>query len=107
MIFTGRVTHLFATAFQFWGESVSYTVSGGSPQTITAVVKQSRETLENTAATSKLSQALIVKKVDVASPAYRDKVSIAGKQWTVEKVAVAADADFWELEIRKDEKLVY
>jgi len=55
---------------------------------------------------------IIVKTSDVASPAYRDTVVIAGTSWRVfrdpdTEVAVKGDGQVWELSLVRDERPVW
>lgn len=106
MSFSDRVAHLFAFAERRLGETVTYTPARGAPVEIIAVVNR-EDQKQDGAQVSQRDARITINKSAVAAPKYRDRVTIAGVVYIVEQPRKNMSVNFWELDLRKDEKLVY
>ena len=85
----------------------TYTPYGSTESSSIEFFETASQKQEASGATVKTFAKIVVEISALTNPQYRDKVTIDSQDWYVEKVSTSQDADFWELDIRRDEKLVY
>lgn len=110
MGFKERLSHLFSFALRTFPQEVEYLAVGEStPTTFDAIelISTTEEISSTSSSTSKLKTRLLVSVEDIEGPQYRDKITFSDQSWYVERFIKSQDVDYWELTLRRDEKLIY
>jgi hypothetical protein len=86
-----------------FAEEVTYTPTGGVAVVVGAIVEAEQNQVMTGARTSRIGS-IYIRGSEVASPGYRDSVTINGTVWRVIQVPGCADAGVWKLGIQRDER---
>ena len=89
---------------EFAVAAVYQSVSGGDPVDVTVVPSYGREPAQGGYGRGVVAEALALVKVsEVPTPAYRDRLTINGRQWRVAEV-IEGDGRTWSLALVDDQR---